>query len=775
METKYFEKLEFNQIKKILESFCVTFLGRKLALELLPLASKAEIEKAGNQTFEAANLIYRKGSLPVSEIEDITKYLKSLEAENPLNAKAILDLATILRIARSLKNYFFNEEIDMSEFSNLTNLFENLYANPGIEEKVFSAIIDEETIADDASSNLKTIRKNIKNKEQEIRNKLNSMLHQKFVQEPIVTLRADRFVIPVKAEYKSEVKGFVHDISSSGSTLFIEPISVFELNNEIGDLKFQETLEIQKILERLSSLFFEITDELENDRNLIGLIDFIFAKGKYANSIDASLASISDEKEINLQNAWHPLLEKDKAVKNNIYLGKEFQALIITGPNTGGKTVALKTTGLIVLMAMSGLMIPAKEGSKIFAFDNVFADIGDEQSIQESLSTFSSHMSNIASILEKATTNSLVLLDELGSGTDPQEGASLAISILEELKSRGTLTISTTHYPELKNFAIVTDGFENACVEFDIKKLLPTYKLLIGIPGTSNAFAISKRLGISEEIIARAKEKLNNTSVHIEDLLKEIYEDKRVIESEKEKAIKNAQETQTIKQELEKRNNELKNKENSIVLEAKEKASKILQEAKEDADDLIKAIENATSSKEANQKRKELNKKIEENSFSSTPKPTKLLKKEDFKIGDQVFVPRINQSGTIISLSSDNAMVQMGIIKSSFQFSELELKATPIPKEDKLRSVKREFKPISISPEINVIGQNVDEACFAIDKYLDTCFLNGLKQVRIVHGKGTGKLRTGVQAFLKTHPHVKSFRLGTFGEGEMGVTVVELK
>ena len=775
METKYFEKLEFNKIREILESFCVTFLGRKLALELLPMNAKGEIEKAGNQTFEASNLIYRKGSLPVDEIEDITKYLKALEAEISQNAEVLLALARVLRTSKNLKNYFFNEEIDMSEFVTLKPLFENLYCNPGIEEKVFKSIIDGNTIADDASSNLKNIRKNIKNKEQEIRNKLNHLLHQKFVQEPIVTVRNDRFVIPIKAEYKSEVKGFVHDISSSGSTLFVEPISVFDLNNDINELKISENLEIQKILENLSKLFFEITDELENDLNLIGLIDFIFAKGKYANSIDGSLAIISDEKEIKLLGCYHPLLEKEKAVKNDIYLGKEYSSLIITGPNTGGKTVALKTTGLIVLMVMSGLMIPSKTGSKIYLFDNIFADIGDEQSIQESLSTFSSHMSNIANILNKATSDSLVLLDELGSGTDPQEGASLAISILEELNKRGALTISTTHYPELKNFAITTDGFENACVEFDIKKMLPTYKLLIGIPGTSNAFAISKRLGISEEIIGRAKEKLNDTSVHIEDLLKEIYEDKRVIEKEKENIQKNSQEAEKLKLEAEERAIELRNKENAIISEAKEKASKIFLDAKEDVDNLIREIENSNSSKEANQKRKELNQKIEQISSASIVKPKKALKKEDLKIGDEVLIPRINKSGTVISISDDSVMIQIGIIKSSFKLEELELTTKFISKEDKIRSIKREFKPVSISPEINVIGQNVDEACFAIDKYLDTCFLNGLKQVRIVHGKGTGKLRAGVQSFLKTHPHVKTFRIGTFGEGEMGVTVVELK
>lgn len=479
METKYFEKLEFNKIKEILKEFAITFKGKELCLNIKPLTTKQEIEKASSQTTEAANLIYRKGNPPVSEIEVITPHLKMLKSASTLSCKYILDLANILKISRNLKDYFASDEIDMSEFENLSTLFQNLYANQGIEKQVFNSILDENTILDSASTTLAGIRKNIKNKEQEIKNKLNSMLHQKYIQEPIITVRNDRFVLPIKNEFRSEVKGFVHDISSSGSTLFIEPISIFELNSDIGNLKVDESIEIQKILQKLSSLFFEYTNELENDVNLIGIIDFIFAKAKYSNLIDGIKPIISNQKQINLINAWHPLLEKNKAIKNNIYLGENFNSLIITGPNTGGKTVTLKTTGLIVLMAMSGLNIPAKEGSSIYVFDNIFADIGDEQSIQDSLSTFSSHMSNISNILKNVTSNSLVLLDELGSGTDPLEGANLAISILEELEEKSCLTVSTTHYPELKHFAITNPKFENACVEFNIETLSPTYKLLI--------------------------------------------------------------------------------------------------------------------------------------------------------------------------------------------------------------------------------------------------------------------------------------------------------
>ena len=777
METKYFEKLEFNLIRKKLEGFATTYKGKNMALNLMPFSNKKDTEKAGKQTTEATILIYRKGNLPVSEIEDITVHLKKLNSNISLSIKQLLDLANILRISRNMKAYFSSQEIDMSEFKNLENLFFNLYSNPNIENTIFTSIIDENTLDDKASSTLSNIRKSIRNKEQEIKNKLNSFLHHKYIQEPVVTTRNGRYVIPVKNEYRSEVKGFIHDTSSSGSTLFIEPISVFDLNNDINNLKLEENIEIEKILQKLSSLFLEIINELENDINLIGLIDLIFAKAKYSIFLNASEAQINDEKYINLINAYHPLLDQKTAIKNTIHLGKDYNSLIITGPNTGGKTVNLKTVGLLCLMAMCGLHIPAKEGSSIYIFDNIFADIGDEQSISDSLSTFSSHMTNIAIILQKATENSLILLDELGSGTDPIQGANLAISILEELYSKGSLCISTTHYPELKHFAIVKEGFENASVEFNLETLSPTYKLLLGIPGTSNAFEISKKLGISDEIIARAKEKLNDNNIHIEDLLKEIYENKKIIEEEKENIIKNSEVIKLRKQELEENTNKLQEKEFEIIQKAKEKATSILLEAKQDADEIIKTI-TTSSSKEANEQRIILKEKINKLSIvNETKKTSQHLSPTDLKIGDEVFVPKLNQNGNIISINGDNLMLQIGIIKSSFKINELE-KAKNIsnPKEDfKPRSKSHNFKAQAVSPEINVLGQTVDEACFIIDKYLDTCTVNGLYNVRIVHGKGTGALRTGIHKFLKTHPHVKSFRLGTFGEGEMGVTVVELK
>lgn len=482
MDIKYLEKLEFNRICEKLEEFAKTYIGRDICLNLMPLEKQKEIIKALKQTTEASTLIYRKGNLPLDEIEHILSHIKKLNASATLSIKELLDLAHILKVSRALKEYFSSEEIDMTEFVNLKDLFEHLYTNIGLENQIFSKLIDENTVDDNASSELKTIRRNLRNKEQEIRNKLNSLLRTKYVQEAVITMRSGRFVIPVKNEYRGEVKGFIHDISSSGSTVFIEPISVFDLNNDLNNLKNDESIEIQKILTELSALFFELTDSMQNNTNLIGIIDFIFAKAKYSNSLEAIEPVVNDEKIIDLKGAWHPLIDKNIAVRNDVVLGREFSNLIITGPNTGGKTVSLKTVGLLVLMAMSGLHIPAREGSTVYVFDKVFADIGDEQSIADSLSTFSSHITTIANILKEATSKSLVLLDELGSGTDPVQGSCLAVSILEELNSRKVLNISTTHYPELKHYALVNDNFENASVEFNIDTLSPTYKLLIGVP-----------------------------------------------------------------------------------------------------------------------------------------------------------------------------------------------------------------------------------------------------------------------------------------------------
>lgn len=779
MENKSLEKLEFNIIKENLSKYAITFLGKNKCLELLPLSSKNDVDKALHQTTEASILILRKGNISINNFSDITKYLKFLNSSSTLSASGILALNNILKTSRELKNYFNSEEINMSDFTNLRNLFLNLYTNISIEKNIDSVILDENTISDNASSNLNNIRKQIKNKENEIKNKLNNFLHTKYIQEPIITKRNNRFVVPIKSEYQSEVKGFIHDTSSSGLTVFIEPLSVFELNNSINSLKIEENIEIEKILQKLSSLFFEIIPELENNYNLIGIIDFIFAKAKYSIFLNATEPIISDKKHIELINCYHPLLNKNCAVKNSIHLGKSFNTLIITGPNTGGKTVTLKTVGLLCLMAKSGLHITAKENSQIYFFDNIYADIGDEQNISDSLSTFSSHITNISKILKQATSESLVLLDELGSGTDPIEGENLAISILNFLYSKNILTLATTHYSKLKNFALLTNGFENASVEFNINALSPTYKLLLGVPGRSNAFEISQKLGIPDEIVCYARNLMGNDNIKIEDLLKNIYENKRIVENEKDNILANSNKAKNLKEKLENEYNTLKSKELEILNNAKENAKNILLEAKEDANDIIKSLENTSSTKKANEIRNSLNKKISDlniNSKVALSKNINIIPKEEIKIGATFYINSIKQNGVVISnVSKDNKVkIQVGVIKTFFDINDLSY-----PQKTKNRSIKstshKEFNIKQISPEINVIGKNIDEACFLIDKYLDNCFLNGLMTIRIIHGKGTGALRKGIHKYLRSHPHVKDFRIGTFGEGEMGATVVNLK
>ncbi len=780
MNTKSLEKLEFDKIRKILAEFAFTYIGKNQASELMPFSNKKDIEKAQKQTSEAVTLLYRLGAISFSEIANISIHLKMLENSNSLNAKMLLELTHILQISQGLKSYFFTEIVNSADFPNLTNLFENLYSNPSIIKAITTAIIDENTIDDNASVTLKSIRNNIRKKEAEIHTKLHSLLHSKYIQEPIVTIRNGRFVIPVKSEYQSQVKGFVHDTSTSGSTVFIEPMVIFEINNEISNLHTEENIEIEKILMNLSSLFFDLTDELNNTTNLIGLLDFIFAKAKFSKEFDCTEPVINTEKSICLIDCFHPLIPLDKVVKNTIELGKNFTSLIITGPNTGGKTVVLKTVGLLHIMGLAGLHIPAKSGSSIFVFDEIFADIGDEQSISDSLSTFSSHITNIAHILEKATENSLVLLDELGSGTDPIEGSSLAISILEHFNHEKILTMATTHYHEIKNYALITENFENASVEFNFETLSPTYKLLIGVPGRSNAFIISEKLGISQAIINRAKDFIETDTANIEDLLNEIYENKRQIEVDKSKIEIDLREAQKLKNQYQLDFEQLTKTENDIIEKAKIQAREILLEAKEDANKMIRELEQQPNAKKSNQIRNTLNQKIDDLSSTknSVPKQEKTLQKNDVKVGLTVEIPHLNQIGTIVSnLTKNNTvMVQIGSMKTSFKLENLiEAKNKPQKQTTSSNNAKREFKVSSISPEINVIGKNVEDACFVVDKYLDNCSLNGLQNVQIVHGKGTGILRRGIHNFLKNHPHVKSFRLGTFGEGEDGVTIVELK
>ncbi len=788
MNTHYLDKLEFNKVLENLSKYCSTDLGKELAMQLTIYHDANIVKQKLAETEEAVNLVFRNSLPSFYNICDIHNYILRLESSQTLTLKGLLDLNTIFVCAKDLKNYFAKDYINANDFPILEAHFSNLYSNEGVINKITSSIIDENTLDDKASPELQRIRRKIRNLEQDIRSKLNDMIHSssfsKYIQENVITIRNGRFVIPIKEEYRSQVKGFVHDVSNAGSTLFIEPISIFELNNEINQLKLEEEVEIEKILQQLTSLFYPYIEELQRDVDIIRTLDFIFAKAKYSKAISGITPIINTKKEIHLINARHPLIDSNKVVPISLELGKDFTSLLITGPNTGGKTVTLKTVGLLTCMACSGLNIPADEHSSIFVFDNIFADIGDDQSIADSLSTFSSHMTNIVEITKQANENSLILVDELGSGTDPVEGANLAISILDYFKNLGTLTIATTHYQELKKYALITAGFENASVEFDIETLSPTYKLLIGVPGKSNAFEISQKLGLDTSIIEKAKSLMSSNDVQFEELLKNIYDNQLSIEKEKEKIEADAQEISLLKEKLQKQNIEKERQEKEIINTAKVKARNILLEAKEDANEIIKGLSNATNSKEVNTLRNSLNTKIGNIKLaplsSDNINEQHSIPREEIKPGKEVFVPSLNQTGTIVSNISKNneVQVQIGSMKMNIKINNLQ--NTKNSKSSKNISYSNSShtsisKARNIKPEINVIGMNVEEATFVIDKFLDDCSLAKLETVRIIHGKGTGKLKNGIHQFLKTNAHVKSFRLGTFGEGEMGVTVVELK
>lgn len=779
-------KLEYNEIIDVLEKHCKTYLGKNMCDSLKPSFSFELVDVLLNETKEADTLLHQKGSPPFYETDELEKYIKILKSNQTLSIKGLLNIGMFLRIARELKEYFYDN--NTSSFINLEKYFTLLYSNPSIEKSIFDKIIDESTIADNASKKLSSLRRNRKSLEQEVKDKLNSYIHSstyaKYIMEPIVTIRNNRYVIPVKEEYRSYIKGFVHDTSSSGSTLYIEPTSIFDLNNKINHIKIEEDLEIEKILHQLSASLHAYTTELDNDLNLIANIDLIFAKAHLGIEINGITPILNNEKFVDLHKARHPLIDKDKVVPINIGLGKDYVSLLITGPNTGGKTVALKTLGLLLLMAYSGIPIPCSEGSNICVFTYIFADIGDEQSIQESLSTFSAHMKNIVEITKKANDNSLVLLDELGSGTDPVEGAALAISILSYLKSINALVCCTTHYQELKEFALVTDGFENASFEFDIENLKPTYKLLVGIPGKSNAFAISKKLGLDEQILNVANAHLKEDKVSIEELLKNIYDNKLKVEKQVEETEKNLRQVEALRKSLEKKQDDVLEKRAKMLEDAKLEARDILLSAKEEATEIIHELSASVDLKQANNLRNKLNDKIrninsvhysgQDNSFES-------INKNDIKDGLNVYISSLGTNGIILGNTvnkSNEVQVQVGSMKMNVKLSDLRKLSSNVSTTSKSTgkvTTEKSSKTKVISPEINVIGQNVDEAIYVIDKYLDNCASANISPVRIVHGKGTGKLREGIHSFLKKHPHVKSFRIGTFGEGEMGVTVVEIK
>ncbi len=788
MNLKSLKMLEYEKIISMLSKNAITEMGKLKCELLLPEKEYEVVKRIQNETSEAVSISLRIGTPPIIPISEFDGIIKKIKIGGVLIPKELLTTATILKSMREVRDFYNGIEHDNYEIINL--YFDNLYSNMNVEREIFRCIKSDDELDDHASSELYSIRKQIRDAEAKIKDKLNGIIHDsetsKFLQDQVITFRNDRYVIPVKQEHRSEVKGLIHDSSASGSTIFIEPSIIFNINNEIKELKIKEELEIQRILALLTQMIDPIFEDIANGINNLTNIDFAFAKAKLSLELDAFEPKINRDGYINLKKARHPLIDKKAVVPIDVWLGKEFKSLIITGPNTGGKTVTLKTVGLFALMAQSGLHLPTKENSDIAVFENVYADIGDEQSIEQSLSTFSSHMKNVIDITNKVTENDLVLLDELGSGTDPVEGAALAMSILEFLKNTSCLTLATTHYSELKTYAMQTENVENASCEFDVETLRPTYRLLIGLPGRSNAFAISKKLGLSEEILEKANTFLTNESIKFEEILSKMESDRLSAEKEKEYAERLLREAKEEKTKVEKETKKLEDKKDEIIQKAKLEAREVLLDAKAEADEIIKDLTNLRKDKSKN-----INKAAEEarlkikgsisNIQKDLAKPKKQSKNtinpKDIKVGMSVYVASIDSNATVISLpdKKDNVQIQSGIMKLSVHISGLE----KIPEEKSAPKVKInamiKSKARDIKTEINLIGMYVEEALAELEKYLDDAYLAGLKSVRVVHGKGSGQLRKGVQDYLRRNPHVSSFRLGMYGEGDSGVTIVELK
>jgi DNA mismatch repair protein MutS2 len=791
MNQKALKTLEYYKIIEQLEALASSPLGKEMCHNLKPSTDIDQIRKEQLETSDAMKRIFKKGSIYFSGVKDIRASLKRLEVGSVLNAGELLRICIILEIASKVKSYSKKDNPDIPDDS-LDPLFAALEPVHPLYSRIRTCIVSEEEISDEASSTLKHIRRSIKNANDKIHSQLNSMVNgsvRSYLQDAVITMRNDRYCIPVKVEYKSQVPGMIHDQSSTGSTIFIEPMSVVKLNNDIKELLLQEQEEIEKILAELSELAAGHTDIIREDFDILTKLDFIFAKGQLSIQHKASEPEFNTDGVIELKNSRHPLLDKDKVVPINIRLGSDFDQLIVTGPNTGGKTVSLKTVGLLTLMGQSGLHIPAFDGSRLAIFKEIYGDIGDEQSIEQSLSTFSSHMTNIVSILNEADKDSLILFDELGAGTDPTEGAALAIAILSFLHNLQIRTMATTHYSELKVFALSTPGIENACCEFNVETLRPTYRLLIGIPGKSNAFAISSKLGLPDYIIEDAKKHITTTDKAFEDLITDLESSRLIIEKEHAEVKRYKEEIETLKATLTKKEERFEERREAILREANEKAHSILREAKEYADQTIKNFNKygkaVPSMKDMENDRNQLRGKlseVEKNlSLKNKPQKKKANKPADFRIGDSVKVLSMNLTGTVSTLPNQKGdlFVQMGILRSQVNISDLELMDEPVitgPNMTKTGGGKIKMsKSYTISPEINLIGKTTDEAISLLDKYLDDAYLSHLPQVRIVHGRGTGALRSAVHNYLKKQKHVKSFRLGIFGEGETGVTIVEFK
>lgn len=787
MKNQVFRTLEFDKILSMLSSYAVMELTKKSLSEPKVCDNIKKVNKMQDETAEALTLITKKGSPPIMCTLDVRSSLKRARMSGVLSISEILSVGKVLETSRRLKDY-----PDDIEAPSLEEHFEALWENKDLEKRIFQSIADEENLADDASSELADIRRKIRVANNKVRDTLRSIIsspaYAKCLQEQIITMRDDRYVVPVKAEHKGEIKGIVHDTSATGATLFIEPMSVVEANNEIRTLMDRERDEIVRILSEFSAHIANDSELIEMTYGVISELDHIFARAHFSLRYDCYRPILNDKGIIKLDKARHLLIDAKKVVPVDIRLGDGFDTLVVTGPNTGGKTVVLKTAGLITLMAQAGLHIPAREGSVVAVFKNIFADIGDEQSIEQSLSTFSSHMVNIVEILKTVDENSLCLFDELGAGTDPIEGASLAVSILERVRLMGAKTMATTHYSELKTYALGTDGVENASCEFDVDTLAPTYRLLIGIPGKSNAFAISKRLGIDDDIIQQAKSYIAGENIKFEDILSELEKSRREAIDDKERAEHYKTEAERLKEDTAQKKKRLEEKTEKILERARAEAREILEQAKRDSEELLSEIrktrqikDNKKAQQEADKVRASLNKKISDNNAKLSKlqfKPQDESKApKTVKCGDDVEIVTLRQQGVVCSLPDDNGnlFVKVGIMKVKTNIKDLKLLNVKKPQKQKGSSANTFGKTMNLSPEIDVRGETVDSAELLIDKFLDDAVLSSVGVVRIIHGKGTGLLRKGIHAFLKTRPYVKSYRLGVFGEGDAGVTVVELK
>lgn len=793
MNEKALRTLEYNKIIEKLKEFSSTPIGRELCQNLIPSCSLEEIIRAQKETSDALARVYQKGSISFSGARDIRASIKRLEVGSTLGITELLNISSVLTVTARVKAYGRREEEEEDEKDSLEAMFQSLEPMTPVNNEIKRCILSEDEISDDASPGLKHVRRSMKTINDRIHTQMNSILNssRNQLQDAVITMRDGRYCLPVKAEHKSQFQGMIHDQSASGSTVFIEPIAIVKLNNDLRELEIQEQKEIEAILATLSNLAGENTLFLENNLMVLSQLDFIFAKSALSRHYKCTEPVFNDKGYINIKKGRHPLLDPKKVVPIDIHLGKDFHLLIVTGPNTGGKTVSLKTVGLFTLMGQAGLHIPAFDQSELAVFEEVFSDIGDEQSIEQSLSTFSSHMTNIVSILEKADDRSLCLFDELGAGTDPTEGAALAMAILSFLHNMQVRTMSTTHYSELKVFALTTPGIENACCEFDVETLRPTYRLLIGIPGKSNAFAISKKLGLPDYIIEDAKNRIEVQDVAFEDLISNLESSRITIEKEQEQIQRYKEEISALKKQLEAKQERFDEQKEKMIRRSNEEAQRILREAKEFADQTIKSINKLAHAsgynKELEMERSRLRDKLNEVDSSLTLKkkqtrPKKQLSSKSLKLGDGVRVLTMNLNGTVSSLpnSKGDLYVQMGILRSLVNIRDIELlneqAVNTGMKQQATGSGKiRISKSSSISTEVNLIGMTVDEAVPHMEKYLDDAYLSHLSKVRIVHGRGTGALKNAVHKQLKRLKYVKSFRLGEFGEGDTGVTIVEFK